>query len=175
MRVGRVCTVMLIVAVTAAVAPAQAAALKPCPMIGAVYGAGPHRLTMAALPRGADGSAIYTVWRFQSRDARGRVQSTLRMLYGCGNGRTPCSVSPESHPEPDGGYYSEVVGLNRDFSLTTGNDAPYALVLPGFATIDWSMAGDVLAADIVQARGSTAPPDFDNRVTWLRLHCGPRA
>ncbi len=127
---------------------------------------------MQLQPPGSFGSA-YTLWRFQARGADGVPWSELRMLYICGNGRAACSVVPGSRYPSPGGYSSEVVGLNQDFSLTTGSDTPYAMVLPGFVTIDWSNAATDLARDITYADRRHRAPDFDNRVVWRRIRCGP--
>ncbi|MDU7519915.1 MAG: hypothetical protein E7K72_00745 [Roseomonas mucosa] len=161
---------------TLAVAALPAAAADTgvsCPLVGAVYAAGPHRLTMELLPEGALGSAVYTLWRFRARGPGGAALSELRMLYVCPNGRANCSISPSARPGPRGGYFSEAIGLNRDLSLTTGEDTPYAFVLPGFATIRWEGAARDLAADITYATRARTAPDFDNRVVWRRLRCGP--
>lgn len=167
--------VRAVLAVLAAVAPRAATAERgaSCPLIGAVYAAGPHRLSMELLPPDALGSAIYTLWRFRMSGPDGVLWSELRMHYSCGNGRAACSIAPASRPDPQGGYVSEVVGLNRDFGLTTGSDAPYAFVLPGFVTIDWRNAAADLVRDITYAYRRRRAPDFENRVVWRRLRCGP--
>lgn len=175
-------TMRLRMAVSAAVlvlfaaAELQDAAAEPpssCPPIGTVYAAGPDRLTMELLPPDALGSAIYTLWRFQARDLNGTPRSELRMLYSCPNGRGACSISPASRPRPEDGYTSGVVALNRDLSLVSRDDTPYALVLPGFAIIDWTNVATDLARDITYADRHPHPPDFDNRVVWRRVRCGP--
>jgi hypothetical protein len=149
-----------------------------CPMIGATYASRPavadrsltYRLKVEALPRTAGGAALATLWRFQTLKG-GRQVSELRMHYSCPNGSGLCSITTPNGREE--GRSSDVVPLNRDFSPTIGDDAPAALVLPGFQTANWTFA-DLAAPDLTLARGETEGPDLSGQISWVRVACGRR-
>lgn len=155
-----------------------------CPMIGATYtarSANPspdlsYRLKIEELPRSAPAAAVATLWRFQTiRRATGKPVSELRMHFSCPNGNGACSVSPPSRPGLGGGVYSEVVQLARDFTPTTYNDTPYAIVLPGFATADWMWTSEGTASpDLTLAPGVFEGPDLSGQQVWLLTGCGNR-
>lgn len=148
-------------------------------MIGATYTARPaiaakdvfHQLHVGLLPN----SAVATLWRFQTRSrASGRRLSELAMYFGCSNGRGPCSISPPSRPGPDGGFYSEVVQLDNSFAPTTGDDTPYAIVIPGFDQIDWTFGpADSAMPDLKFFTADRTTPDFTGQPVWLLSRCGP--
>lgn len=155
------------------------ASATPCAMVGASYVSWPprpgpvYRMTTALLPRDADGSAVLTRWRFQAVDPHsGATLGTVNMVYGCSNGRGPCATWPPSRSRPDGGYYSTVLQLTRDFSPALGNDAPYAIILADAGQQDWEFAEQDLAADLVLPAGKHFVPDLQNRIVWLRRSCG---
>lgn len=157
---------------------AAMAAAAPCGMIGASYVSWPphpgpvYRMTTALLPPGADGSAVLTQWRFRAIDPHSGVTlGTLNMMYGCSNGRGPCATWPASHSRADGGYYSTVLQLARNFSPARGNEAPYAIILADVGQLDWEFAATDLAADLVLPVGRHVVPDLQNRVVWLRRSC----
>lgn len=130
------------------------------------------RLVTEPLPRSAPAAAVATLWRFQLL-SRGRQVGELRMQYGCPNGGGACTVSLPSAPA---GPSSEVVRLNRDFSPVTGDDAPYALVLPGFATASWVWTLDQLKSpDLTLPRGAEDGPDLSDRYVWVLSACGGAA
>lgn len=162
-----------------------------CPEVGATYVARPtvlahpdprspppayrYRLRIGLLPRGALGSAISELWRFQTVALRGgTLVSELRILRVCGVGRSPCLVAPPSRPNPDDGYASEEVALDRDLSVDVRDGAPYAIVLPGLAQADWSpdLVREVLAADLRFFTPAHVPPDLGLQELWVRTRCG---
>ena len=154
-----------------------------CPFVGSTYLAQgtldqsslKYRLVVDALPRTAEGSAVATLWRFQTINRQGHKLSELRMYYSCGNGTGPCSVSPPHRPGPDGGLYSEVVQLNKDFSLATAYRAPYAIILPGFGQADWTFTRrDLSAPDFTFFTPARIAPDLQQRQVWLLSACGGR-
>ena len=173
-------------AIATLVAPANswgATHQNVCPMIGASYTAHvagspgdlTYRLQIDALPKSAPDAAFATLWRFQVVDKHtGTKLSELRMHYSCANGLGPCSVSPPGRPGIDGGYYSEVVQLNKDFTLATSDQAPYALVLPGFGRDNWTFSSsDMTMSDLTLFTAAKVTPDMHNHQTWLLSACGP--
>ena len=105
----------------------------------------------------------------------GTKLSELRMHYTCVNGRGPCSVSPPGRPGVDDGYFSEVVHFNKDFTLATGDQAPYALILPGFGQDNWTFsASDMQRPDLTLFTAAKVTPDMQDRQVWLLSACGSR-
>ena len=154
-----------------------------CPWAGSTYAPPPalasgdvtYRLKVELLPDTADSAAVATLWRFQTLDPHtGAKLSELRMYYSCANGRGPCSVSPPHRPGPTGGLYSEVVQLNGDFSLATGDQAPHALILPGFGQDEWTFVrSDLKMQDFTFFTPRFVTPDLENQLVWLISACGP--
>ncbi len=66
-----------------------------------------------------------------------------------------------------------MVRLNRDFTPASGDAAPYAIVLPGFAQANWVFSAAQLASpDLTLAPGETDGPDLSGAFVWVLSACG---
>lgn len=166
---------LIATAMLALLAGTPVGAAPACSADGARYtartpsGAFSYRLITETLPRADPATAVATSWRFQTFSG-GKQVSELRMRFGCPNGGDACSVHPPGTP---GGPASEVVRLARDFTPAIGDDAPYALILPGFATASWVWPLERLKSpDLTLALGTDDGPDLSPAISWVLSACG---
>ncbi|EKM99576.1 hypothetical protein MXAZACID_09701 [Acidocella sp. MX-AZ02] len=170
LRAGLVLTCLL--------GPLQARAAS-CGIYGAVYEPRPqpalhdpdqpafYRLTIRHQTAAAAGAR----WVFQLYTPNGKtLQTELAMDETCPNGKGLCQLGISG----DAGTSSAIVTLHRDFSpANMQENAPYAIILPGFAAANWVFAkSDPAMMAMRFFDKSDAYPDLSQAVTWVRVACG---
>jgi hypothetical protein len=158
------------------------AADAACALYGAVYEPKPephdhdplvvYKLTVQHLPDSSPDAAFADAWVFQMFDAKSaHLMTTFSMEEVCPNGAGLCRLGASGHPAA---VSSDVVALTEKFStaVKTGQ-APYAIILPGFAGANWTFTQ--ASPDARTMRFSTSPPaypDLREAIAWVRVSCG---
>jgi hypothetical protein len=160
-----------------------------CPLVGASFVANPpvvpsnvdkalfYRLAVAALPATSPDAAFADLWTFQVFARRnGAKLSELRMEYSCPGGRSLCSIVTSDVPDGAVGLSSQLIKLDRRLRPGVADaEAPYMIVLPGFAIANWTFAqADPVVKDMDFFTPDKVHPDFGDALVWLRQSCGRR-
>jgi hypothetical protein len=160
------------------------AANAPCGLYGAVYAPRPqpglkdpdqpalYKLTVQHLPDSAPDAAFADAWVFQMYDPTGtHLMTSFQMEETCPNGGALCHVGV---PGTAATVSSDVVELTEKFSTAVpAEQAPYAIVLPGFAAANWVFTD--ASPEVKNMRFSTstpAYPDLSQAISWVRVSCG---
>jgi hypothetical protein len=155
-----------------------------CALYGAVYEPNPkpephdrdlrvlYKLKVQHLLDSSPDAAFADAWIFQMLDAKSaHLMTTFSMEEVCPNGAGLCRLGASGHPAA---VSSDVVALTEKFStaIKTGQ-APYAIILPGFASANWTFTQ--ASPDVRNMRFSTSPPaypDLSEAISWVRVSCG---
>jgi hypothetical protein len=174
---------IVLAALTLASGPALAAD-APCGLYGAVYAPNPqpslhdpdqpafYRLAVRHLPDSAPDAAFADAWVFQVFDPTGgHLMTEFSMEEGCPNGAGLCRVGV---PGSQDAVSSDVVELTQNFApAVAAGQAPYAIILPGFAAANWVFTQ--ASPEVRGMRFLTSPPaypDVSHAVVWVRESCG---
>jgi hypothetical protein len=156
----------------------------PCGLYGAVYAPSPqpslsdpdqpalYRLVVRHLPDSAPDAAFADSWVFQMFDPSGiRLLTEFAMEEACPNGGTLCRVDVPGSPTA---VSSDIVELTQKFSSAPSpGQAPYVIILSGFASANWVFSQD--SPEVKHMRFLTSPPAYPNlsqAVSWVRQSCG---
>lgn len=154
-----------------------------CARNGAVFAANPppaadpdnpyrYRLTITELPDAAADTAYADSWTFQAFDPRtAKKLSEFHMEYSCPNGGALCRIVVPGSPDA---VSSDAILLDHRLRPATAEtQAPYLIVLPGFASANWVFTN---SSPEVKSMTFDTPdqvyPDLSRDIVWILKSCG---
>jgi hypothetical protein len=154
-----------------------------CARYGAIFAANPppaanpdnpyrYQLTISQLPDSSPDSAFADLWTFQALDPKtGEKFSEFHMEFSCPNGGALCRIAVPGSP---GAISSDAVLLDHALRpALPENQAPYLIILPGFASANWVFAkSSPEVKSMTFFTSSQVYPDLSSDIVWKLESCG---